>query len=284
MMIQRALKWAPNTTTIVANSHSRGPSRLPPNRQQAEEAALEGEREHALRGEQAAEHVAHEPGVVGPVHAELELLDDARGDAHREDQAVDLDPEERQLAPLRVLGPRIGDADDDQHQPEAHRERRVQEVEARRQGELDPRQELRIRGAPPSPPGLVTARRAILAPAESTGKPNLGPGRASQTQAARPSRPDLGATRRARTLGGTSGANPSSQARSPTWTTSRRPAARSRPTSRRRSATGTARTLADKVGNAGDEIRKDLGNAGDDLGNAVDKAADKVKQPDPARR
>ena len=32
MMIQRALKWAPNTTTIVANSHRRGPSRLPPNR------------------------------------------------------------------------------------------------------------------------------------------------------------------------------------------------------------------------------------------------------------
>ena len=31
MMIQSALKWAPNTTTIVANSHSRGPSRLPPN-------------------------------------------------------------------------------------------------------------------------------------------------------------------------------------------------------------------------------------------------------------
>ena len=31
MMIHRALKWAPNTTTIVANSHSRGPRRLPPN-------------------------------------------------------------------------------------------------------------------------------------------------------------------------------------------------------------------------------------------------------------
>ena len=117
--------------------------------QEAEEAALEGEREHALRGQQAAEDVADEPGVVGPVHAELELLDDAGRHAQREDQAVDLGPEERQLAPLRVLGPRVGDADHDQHQPEAHRERRVQEVEARRQGELDPRQELRIRGAPP---------------------------------------------------------------------------------------------------------------------------------------
>ena len=149
MMIQRALKWAPNTTTIVANSHRRGPSRLPPNSSRPEEAALEGEREDAFGGEQAAEDVAHEPGVVGPVHAELELLDDARGDAHREDQAVDLDPEERQLAPLRVLRPRVGDADDDEHQPEAHRERRVQEMEARRQGELDPRQELGIRGGTP---------------------------------------------------------------------------------------------------------------------------------------
>ena len=30
MMIHRALKWAPNTTADVANSHMRGPSRLPP--------------------------------------------------------------------------------------------------------------------------------------------------------------------------------------------------------------------------------------------------------------
>ena len=28
--------------------------------------------------------------------------------------------------------------------------------------------------------------------------------------------------------------------------------------------------LGDKVGNVGDEVRKDLGNAGDDLGNAGD--------------
>ena len=31
MTIQRALKWAPNTTINVEKSHSRGPSRLPPN-------------------------------------------------------------------------------------------------------------------------------------------------------------------------------------------------------------------------------------------------------------
>ena len=78
----------------IANNHSRGPSRLPPNSIRPEEAALEEEGEHALRREQAAEDVADEARVVGPVHPELEFLDDARRDAEREDQAVDLDPEE----------------------------------------------------------------------------------------------------------------------------------------------------------------------------------------------
>ena len=110
MRIQSALKCAPNTTMNVANSHSRGPEPVAAEQHQAQEAALEEEREHALGREQAAEHVAHEARVVGPVHAELELLDDAGGDAQREDQAVDLDPEERQLAPLRVLGPQVDDA------------------------------------------------------------------------------------------------------------------------------------------------------------------------------
>jgi hypothetical protein len=31
-------------------------------------------------------------------------------------------------------------------------------------------------------------------------------------------------------------------------------------------------SLADKVGNAGDDIRKELGNAGDDIRNEADKA------------
>jgi hypothetical protein len=39
--------------------------------------------------------------------------------------------------------------------------------------------------------------------------------------------------------------------------------------------------LGDKVGNAGDELRKDLGNAGDQIGNAGDavrRETDKVEQ------
>ena len=74
---------------------------------QAEEPALEEEREDALGREQAAEDVADEPRVLGPVHAELEFLDDAGRDAEGEDQAVDLDPEERQAPPFRVLGPDV---------------------------------------------------------------------------------------------------------------------------------------------------------------------------------
>ena len=96
MRIQRALKCAPKTTMKIANNHSRGPSRLPPNSIRPEEAALEEEGEDALGREQAAEDVADEARVVGPVHPELELLDDAGRDAQGEDQAVDLDPEERQ--------------------------------------------------------------------------------------------------------------------------------------------------------------------------------------------
>jgi len=44
--------------------------------------------------------------------------------------------------------------------------------------------------------------------------------------------------------------------------------------------------LADKVGNAGDEIRKDLGNTGDDLGNVGDdmkKTVDQERQEQPTR-
>ena len=57
--------------------------------------------------------------------------------AHGEDQRVDLDPEERQLPPLRVACPDVDEPDDDEHQAEAHRQGRVDEVEARRQRELD---------------------------------------------------------------------------------------------------------------------------------------------------
>ena len=136
-MIQRALKWAPRTTIVGREQPQSRAQAVAAEQHQPEEAALEEEREHAFGGEQAPEDVADEPGVVRPVHAELEFLDDAGRDADGEDQAVDLDPEERQAAPHRVLRPHVDDPDDHEHQAQPHREWREDEVEARGQGELD---------------------------------------------------------------------------------------------------------------------------------------------------
>ena len=116
---------------------------------QAQEATLEEEGEDAFRRQQRPEDVAHEARVFGPVHAELELHDDAGGDAHGEDDAVDLDPEELQLTPLGVLGPQVHAADEQQHQPQPHGERREDEVVARRQRELQPREKLCVQATRP---------------------------------------------------------------------------------------------------------------------------------------
>ena len=112
MTIQSALKCAAKTTTHRRAEPQPRPEAVAAEQHQAEEPAFEEEREDTLGREQAAEDVADEPRVVRPVHPELELLHDAGRDAHREDQAVDLRPEERQLPPLRVLRPHVGDADE----------------------------------------------------------------------------------------------------------------------------------------------------------------------------
>ena len=136
--------------------HERGeepepwPESIAAEQHEPEEPALQEEREDAFGGEQAPEHVADEPRVVGPVHAEFEFLDDARRDAEGEDQPVDIRPEEREPPPLRVLRPEVGPAHDKEHQPQPHRERREDEMEARRQGELDPGQEFGIHRYGPS--------------------------------------------------------------------------------------------------------------------------------------
>ena len=56
------------------------------------------EGDNAFDGERCAEDVTHEPGVVGPVRAELELQDDTRGDTHREVDAEELLPKLRGIA------------------------------------------------------------------------------------------------------------------------------------------------------------------------------------------
>src|SRR4029453_1929805 len=90
------------------------------------------------------EHVPDESRVLRPVGAELELLHDPRGDAQGEDEPIDLDPEDRRLAPDRILRPKVLQPHPHDQDPEAHRNRRKDEVEADREGELETRQELGV--------------------------------------------------------------------------------------------------------------------------------------------
>ena len=72
-------------------------------------------------------------------------------------------------------------------------------------------------------------------------------------------------------------AAPPSIGRSLQWTKSRRATAKAKWLPRKLGAIVTARDLADKVGNAGDDIHKDLGNLGDDVSEAGRDAGRKVE-------
>ena len=61
---------------------------VPAEQEDGQETGLQEEGEDALGRQGAAEHVAHEPGVGGPVGPELEFQDDATGHAEGEDQAL----------------------------------------------------------------------------------------------------------------------------------------------------------------------------------------------------
>src|SRR5699024_2375606 len=83
-----------------------------------------------------AEHVRDEPGVLAPGHAELELLDQARGHAEDEVDEVELapefgHPEESLLAGAHPSGLHHGD-----HRPESDRQRDHEEVVDGRDAEL----------------------------------------------------------------------------------------------------------------------------------------------------
>ena len=105
---------------------------------QAQETALQEEGEDALGGQQTPKDVADEARIARPVHAELEFLHDAGGDAHGEDEAVDLEPVERELAPLLLFRAHVEHAEDHEDDAKSHRDGRVDVVEADRQSELDP--------------------------------------------------------------------------------------------------------------------------------------------------
>ena len=93
MMIQTAEKIEPS------DDHQRGeevhPFRdaVPAEDEHGQEAGFEEEGENAFRRQGRAENVADVAGVVRPVGAELELHDDAGGDAHGEVDGEDAGPE-----------------------------------------------------------------------------------------------------------------------------------------------------------------------------------------------
>src|SRR5206468_10932693 len=72
---------------------------------EAEERRLEEERGQSLDREWGAEDVAHELRVHGPVHPELEFLDEPGGDADGEVDEEERPEETRQPEPLLVPGP-----------------------------------------------------------------------------------------------------------------------------------------------------------------------------------
>ena len=71
---------------------------------QAEERAFEEEGQQRLDGERCAEDVADESGVVRPVHAELELLNDAGGQPEDEVDREQLAEELGEAQPLGIAG------------------------------------------------------------------------------------------------------------------------------------------------------------------------------------
>ena len=84
---------------------------------QAQEGRLEEEGQQALHRQRGAEDVADEAGVLGPVHAELELLHDAGHDTHGEVDQEELPEELGQLEVLDVARPVPGRLEA-RHQPD----------------------------------------------------------------------------------------------------------------------------------------------------------------------
>lgn len=67
-----------------------------------------------------AEIISYVARVVGPVHAELEFLNQTGSDAQDEDEGVYFDPEEGYLASFRVPCAHVDDADDHLQQSQTH--------------------------------------------------------------------------------------------------------------------------------------------------------------------
>ena len=106
---------------------------------QAQEGRLEEECEQAFDRQRRAEDVAHESAVVAPVHAELELLNDARDHAHGEVDQEQFAVEARQPQVLLIGGSNPGRLEARHDERQRDRERHEEKVVDGRDCELPPR-------------------------------------------------------------------------------------------------------------------------------------------------
>ncbi len=135
--IQTEEKIEPSATISVEKKCICGPTAVPAEDEHGEEAGLEEEGEDALGGERRAEDVADEARVGRPVRAELELHDDAGGDADGEVEREDLGPELRRGLVEGLLRAQEPALEVDQHHTHADRQRREDVVEHDGQRELE---------------------------------------------------------------------------------------------------------------------------------------------------
>ena len=88
---------------------------IPPEEEQTDEGRLEEKRHQSLDSKRRSEDVADVVAVIAPVHAKLELHDDAGRDAHGEVDAEERAPEQRH-APPDLASRHDVDALHDRHQ------------------------------------------------------------------------------------------------------------------------------------------------------------------------
>ena len=105
---------------------------------QSQERGFEEERKQGLDCQGCAEDVADEARVLGPVHAELELLDDAGGNAESEVNQKELAEESGCLQPVFLAGAVPRGLHDGDQQGQADRQRHEDEVVDGCDAELPP--------------------------------------------------------------------------------------------------------------------------------------------------
>ena len=110
---------------------------LPAEEHHGKECGLHEEGEDALNGQRGAEHISNEPGIIAPVGAELELENEAGGDAHCKIDGEELHPEARCLLPEFVFLDEVQRLHYGHDKRQAQSQRHEEPVVGRRHGELD---------------------------------------------------------------------------------------------------------------------------------------------------